>query len=209
MANVGQFVKESVVEEMTTQLSQRPNVFVTSLKSLSAPEADTLRQRLSTTQSRLLVIKRSLGHRAVQRLQLPGLAELLEGSVGFVLSGADVLQTAKLLVEFRKTHEEQVALRGAIIEGQLLDAPRVEALAQLPPKPILLAQVVATVEAPIANLIGTIEQVIGDVMDAVEQRTQQRQQEPPPASSAAVIPAPPTPTSGSSTEQAPPSAGPV
>ena len=46
MPNVGRMVKESSVEELSTQLAEQPNFFVTAVNRLSAPEADTLRQKL-------------------------------------------------------------------------------------------------------------------------------------------------------------------
>lgn len=169
MANVGRMVKESMVQEIASRFSERPNFFVASLMRLPAVEADALRQKLSASAADLVVIKRRLGLLATQPLKIAGLAELLEGSVGFVLAGGDILHTAKLLVEFRKAHEDRLALRGAVIDGRLLDLARVEELAQLPPKPILLAQVVATIESPIAEVIGTIEQLIGDLAWIAEQ----------------------------------------
>ena len=169
MASVGRLVKESMVEEISTELSKRPDFFVTAVNRLPASEADLFRRKLSASQARLVVIKRRLGRRAIESLKLSGLAELLEGSVGLVLPGADVLPIAKLIVEFIKTHEEQVAVRGAVIDGQVLDKSRVEQLAHLPPKPVLLAQVVATIESPLADVIVTIERLIGDVAWTAEQ----------------------------------------
>ena len=180
MPNVGRMVKESSVEELSTQLAAQPNFFVTAVNRLSVPETDTLRQKLYASRSHLVIVKRRLGQRVLQGLNVAGLKELLEGSIGLVLSGDDVLQTAKLIVEFRKTHEEQLSVRGAVIDGQLLDQSRVEQLAQLPPKPVLLAQVVATIESPIADLIFTIERLIGDIAWIVEQAVAKKPAEAPP-----------------------------
>lgn len=169
MARVGRMVKEASVTELSSRLSERPNVFVTTITRLSATEADLLRQKLHASQARLIMIKRRLGHRAVETLKIAGLAELLQGSVGFVLAGDQVLQVAKVIVEFRKSREDQLSVRGAFIDGQLLDTRRVEELAQLPPKPILLAQVVGLLEFPLADVIFTLEQLVGDVAWVAEQ----------------------------------------
>ncbi len=169
MAKVGRLVKESTVQEVSTRLSERPNFFVMTVNRLPASNADIFRQKLYASQAHLVVVNRRLGQRALQALNIAGLAELLEGSVGLVLSGGDTLQTAKLIVEFRKTHEDEFAVRGAVIDGQLLDKGTVEQLASLPPKPVLLAQLVATIESPMANLIFTIEQLIGDLAWTIEQ----------------------------------------
>ena len=110
MAKVGRLVKESTVQEIGAQLSARPNFFVAAVNRLAASDADALRQKLHASQARLVVVKRRLGRRALEPLNIAGLAELLEGSVGLVLSAGDTLQTAKLIVEFRKAHEERLTV---------------------------------------------------------------------------------------------------
>ncbi|MBI2105172.1 MAG: 50S ribosomal protein L10 [Candidatus Omnitrophica bacterium] len=169
MARVGRMVKEAGVEELSTALSSRPNFFVAGVNRLPASDADAFRKQLSGSQARLVVVKRRLGRRAVERLKIDGLANLFEGSVGIVLAGDDALLAAKLLVEFRKAHEERLSVRGGVIDGQLLDPARVEELAQLPPKPVLLAQVVLTLESPLADVIFTLERLIGDIAWLAEQ----------------------------------------
>jgi len=169
MASVGRMVKEAGVEELSARFAERANVFVTTVNRLPASDTDTFRRQLFASQARLVVVQRRLGQRAIEPLKLPGLAELLEGTVGFVFSGEDPLATAKLIVDFRKAHEERLTVRGAVIDGQLLDTARVEALAQLPPKPVLLAQVVAMLESPLADIIVTLERLIGDIAWLAEQ----------------------------------------
>ena len=200
MANVGRIVKESMVEELSGELAERPNFFVTAVTRLPASEADALRQKLYASQARLVMVKRRLGRRTMERLNIAGLADLLEGSVGLVLpEGEEVLLTAKLIVEFLKTHEGQLLVRGAVIDGQLLDKSRVEQIASLPPKPVLLAQIIATIESPIADVIFTLERLLGDLIWLAEQAAAQKPSEPAaacesPAVSAQPPAEPPTPS---------------
>ena len=176
MARVGRMVKESIVQELLSVLAERPNLVVTTINRLPAAEADVLRQKLYASQARLVMVTRRLGRRTVEQLKVPGLADLLEGSVGLVLPGEDVLPAAKLIVDFIKTHEDHLSVRGGFIDGQLLDKSRVEQLASLPPKPVLLAQVVATLESTIADVIFTIERLIGDLAWLAEQAAEKKPQ---------------------------------
>jgi large subunit ribosomal protein L10 len=169
MAKVGRLLKEEMVEELTKRLSAQPNLFVTRVSRLTAPDADALRQKLHASRAEFVLIKQRIGTRALQSLKLDGVNELFEGSVGLVLPEDDVLPVAKLIVDFIKSHENQLAVRGAYIDGQVLDKSRVETLASLPPKPVLLAQVVLTIESPLADLIFTVERLIGDLAYVVEQ----------------------------------------
>lgn len=176
MAKVGRLVKESMVQEFSAQLEAQPNFFVTRIKSLSATDADVLRQKLAGSKARLVMVKRRLSLRTAQELKLQGVLELFEGSVGVVLPGEDVLPAARTIVEFIKTHEEQLAVRGGCVEGEVLDRASVEYLASLPPRPVLLAIVLATIEAPLSGLIFTIEQLIGDVAWIAEQAAEKKPQ---------------------------------
>lgn len=203
MADVGRMVKELSVEEFSATLAAAPNFFVTQINRLPATEADVLRQKLHTSQARLVMIKRRLSERALERLHTPGLSDLVDGSVGFVFTSGDILQAAKLLIDFRKTHEEQLVVRGALIDGQLFDTTRVEQLAQLPPRPMLLAQVVLTIESPITDVIMTLEQLLGDLAWVAEQVAAHRPAAPtganPPGQGAASAPGA-TPQEASGTE---------
>jgi large subunit ribosomal protein L10 len=192
MANIGRLVKESAIEEIGERLSERPNFFVATVNRLSSPDTDALRQKLFASKCRLVMVKRRLGLRVIEPLKIAGLADLLEGSVGFVLTGEDALQTAKQLVEFRKGREEQLVLRGALIDGQLWDTRTIEELAKLPPKPVLLAQVVATIESPITDVIMTLEQLIGDLAWLVEQAATKKPAEAPAPAAPAAETQPPT-----------------
>jgi large subunit ribosomal protein L10 len=196
MASVGHLVKESLVAELTSDLAERPNVFVTTLNRLTAPEADVFRQKLFGSHARLILVKRRLGRRAVEHLKVPGLAEWFEGSVALVLADEDALSTAKVLIEFVKAHEEQVAVRGALIDGQLLDKMRVRELASLPSTPILLAQVASTIESPLAEVIVTLERLIGELAWIAEQAAATRPAETPSpqAQAESTAPSPETPT---------------
>ncbi|MDP3703284.1 MAG: 50S ribosomal protein L10 [Candidatus Omnitrophota bacterium] len=169
MPNVGRLVKETAVKELSDRLSQRPDFLVASVNRLTAGEADSLRQKLFASQARLVMIKRTLGKRMLDQKNLAAVTELFEGSVGIVLPGEEILPAAKILVEFIKTREGKLSVRGGFIEGMLLDKTRVEQLASLPPKPVLLAQVVATIESPLADVIFTLERLLGDVMWVTEQ----------------------------------------
>ncbi|MBI4004201.1 MAG: 50S ribosomal protein L10 [Candidatus Omnitrophica bacterium] len=180
MPNVGRLVKESAVKQLSERLAQHPEFLVTAITRLPSVEADSLRQKLFASQARLIMVKQTFGRRMMGQLDLSAVTELFEGSVGLVLPGEEILPAAKVLIDFIKTHEEQIAVRGAFIDGMVYDKARVEQLASLPPKPVLLAQVVATIEAPLADVIFTLERLLGDVMWVAEQAAAQKPAESAP-----------------------------
>jgi large subunit ribosomal protein L10 len=170
MAKVGRLVKERMVEELSEALKGSTSVLITSIGPLKAAEADSLRKRLRGSQARMFVAKRTLGERSVSALSRDDrLATLLSGSVAFVIPGDDVVKTAKIVVEFAKANEGKLTVRGGWVEGQVLSDKSVEAIASLPPKPQLIAEVVGALEAPFANLLWTLEYHLSDLAWVVEE----------------------------------------
>ena len=188
MAQAGRLVKETLVQEITTRLSSRSNFLVTTVNRLTAPEADDLRRKLSVLQAEFVLVKRSLGLIAIKSLKISNIDELLSGQVGFILPGEDVAQTLKAVVDFIKTHEDKLGVRGAWVDGQVMDKKTVEQLAALPPRSVLLAQVLGTIEAPIADVIFTIERLIGDIAWIAEQASEKKPAAAAPSEPAAKAP---------------------
>lgn len=197
MSNVGRLVKESAVKQLSERLAQRPDFLVTAINRLPSVEADSLRQKLFASQAHLIMVKRTLGKRVMDQLNLSAVTELFEGSVGLILPGEEILPAAKIVVDFIKTHEEQIAVRGAFIDGALFDKAHVVQLANLPPKPVLLAQVVATIESPIADVVFTLERLIGDLIWAADQAAEKTPEPPKPETEQPKAEQPPTTQEGS------------
>ena len=170
MAKAGRLVKELMVRELTQILSERPNFFVASVGLLQAPETDTLRKRLRGVQASMLMVKRTLGSRGLAGLELNGrAADLLTGSVALVFPGGEIIPVAKLLLDFVKESQEKLAIRGGVVDGQLLDAKRFQEVAHLPPKLQLVAQLIVTIESPLADVVWTLDRVFSDLTWILEE----------------------------------------
>lgn len=177
MAQVGRLAKESMVQELAAQLKARPNVFVAGVGRLSAVEADTLRKQLHGMQARVLMIKRRLGLQGLAALKINGgISQLLDGSVALVFPGEDLIPAAKLLAEFAKHDQQRLTVRGGLVDGQLLDARQFEEFAHLPSRPRLIAQLIGVMESPLADVVFTVERVLGDVAWILEEASQKNAQ---------------------------------
>ena len=198
MAKVGRLIKELAVKELTTSLKERPHFFVASWGTLTSVETDAFRKRLRASQARLVTVKRTLGLKSLAELKLDEAIPLFDGSVALVLPGKDLIQAAKLLVELAKGTDDNIAIRGGWVEGQLLNKQRLEELASLPSKPQLIAGLVAVLESPMTSLIMTVEGALRELVRVVEAMGAQAAAAKPAAESApaaaADTPAPSAPT---------------
>lgn len=176
MAKVGRVVKEAMVQELTGAFETSKGFFVASMGPLSAAESDMLRKKLRGQKARMLMIKRSLGLQGMSALKLDlgpgqteGAAELFQGSIALVFPGEDIIPAAKLLADFAKDNKDKLTIRGALVEGQLLDGPRFTELANLPAKPQLIANLIGVLESPISSVVWTLESVLGEVAWLLEE----------------------------------------
>ena len=175
MAKIGRMVKEHMVAELSEALKGSTSLLIASMGPMKSVETDLLRKRLRGSNARMVIAKRTLGARSIGVVSADdGLATLLSGAVAFVIPGEDIVKTAKIVVDFAKANEGKLAVRGGWMEGQLLSSKHVEAIASLPPKPQLIAEVIGALEAPFASLIWTLEHHLSDVAWVVEEAAKGR-----------------------------------
>ena len=167
-------VKDLMVRELDAALGERASFLVTSIDRLEASEADGLRKQLHGVQARLLMVKRTLALREFSSRKLDYADDFVAGSVAFVIPGEDIVPAAKLLVDFAKANENKLTVRGGWVEGQVLTGKRVEELANLPPKPQLIAQLIGSLEAPITQLVFSVEAVLNEVAWVLEEAAKQK-----------------------------------
>ena len=185
MAKIGRMVKDLALKELGVALKERPSFFVASLGGLPASEVDGLRKKLRGANARVVAVKRTLGLRSLPVVGADGLKDFFQGAVSLVLAGEDVVPAAKLLIETLKANPEKMAVRGGMIEGQVLGEKAVQELARLPGKTQLIAELIGCIESPIMSIIFTIENLLGEIAwiaeAASKTRPQQANDSPPPA----------------------------
>jgi len=105
----------------------------------------------------LRVLKNSLARRAIESTPFAGLSEQLVGPLMYGIS-KDPVAAAKVLNEFSKSHEKLVVKAGAM-PNYVMDAEGVKALATMPSREELLAKLLGTMQAPIAQFVRTLNEV--------------------------------------------------
>jgi len=147
--------KEEIVARYVEALSRSKAVFLTDYRGLTVADIQALRARLREAQGGYMVVKNTLAQIALEKVGWPVPGELLTGPIAISLAYGDVAAVAKLLTEYaRETKVLQV--RGGIVEGKVLDAAQVGAVADLPPREVLMAQLLGLIRQPGARLAGVL-----------------------------------------------------
>ncbi len=179
---VGQYTKTRLTETIRARLDASRHLIVTRFQQLNPEASGQLRRHLRRAQASCVVTKRTLLLRALGASSFAEAAQWVEGPTALVLTGADPVRVAKVLVEFIKAHDTALELKGGVIEGQSLSAHDVTALAHIPSREQLLAEILGYAEAPMTDVVLTVEGVLQAVVSVVEALSQQRLSAPTPES---------------------------
>jgi len=145
-------VKEMIVRDLESRYAQQDNVVWVELVGVDGLTTNAFRRDLRARQMRLEVVKTSLFKRACQRGPLAPLAAVLEGPVALITGGSAV-EIAKFLEQWEgKFPKGSFRVRGAVLDGELLDQHRVRDLSKMPTKIDLQARVLRLVLSPGAQL---------------------------------------------------------
>lgn len=167
--------KEAIVAEMKEKLSSQGVVLV-SFNKLDVKNATLLRRKFLAHGVEYKVIKNTLTRIAADELGLEGLDDLLAGPNGLATCKDDPVAPAAALKEFMKeTKSEAIVVKAGVLDGKVIDAAGVQALADLPSKEQLLGMVAATLLAPITGLARALNGNIQNLAYALEALRKQKE----------------------------------
>ena len=157
--------KQAVVAEVSAQLARAQAVILAEYRSLRVGQMTDLRRKARTSGVYLRVLKNTLARRAVQGTPFQPLSDQMSGPLIYGIA-QDPVAGAKVLADFAKENELFV-IKGGAMPNSLMSQKDVKALAALPSRDELLAMLVGTMQAPIAKLVRTMNEVPGKFVRAL------------------------------------------
>jgi large subunit ribosomal protein L10 len=151
--------KQAVVAEVSEQLAKAQAVILAEYRSIPVKDMTELRKRARVSGVYLRVLKNTLVRRAVADTPFKGLTDKMVGPLAYGIS-SDPVAVAKVLQEFAKDNEKFVIKAGAM-HNVVMSAREVAVLAKMPSRTELLTTLVATMQAPIAKFVRTLNEVPG------------------------------------------------
>lgn len=151
--------KQAMVAEVAAKLAAAQAVIVAEYRGLDVGRVTQLRAKAKKSGLYLRVLKNTLARRAVKGTPFEKLSDRMVGPLIYGIA-ADPVAGAKVLSEFAKENELFV-IRGGAMPNTLMSDKDVKALALLPSREELLAKLLGTMQAPVAKLARTLNEVPG------------------------------------------------
>ncbi|MCL6640779.1 MAG: 50S ribosomal protein L10 [Candidatus Rokubacteria bacterium] len=163
--------KVRAVEELRRRLDGAKTVVLTEYRGLTVQQLSELRRQLRAVSAQYRVVKNRLARIAVGATELEGLARHLTGPTGLVVSREDPVAVAKALTTFTRAHQA-LRVKAGVVDGQVLEADGLRALAELPSRDVLRAQLAGALQGPLAQLVGLLTAPQRELVFVLEQRGQ-------------------------------------
>ncbi|PUA17625.1 50S ribosomal protein L10 [Glaciimonas sp. PCH181] len=143
--------KKAVVAEVSAKVKAAQTIVLAEYRGIQVGHLTQLRANARTQGVYLRVLKNTLARRAVEGTAFAELAKEMTGPLIYSIS-VDAVAAAKVLADFAKTNDKLV-LKAGNYAGKTLDKAAVVALASIPSREVLLAQVVGMMQVPISGFV--------------------------------------------------------
>ncbi len=163
--------KAQSLGELRQRLGDARAAVLTEYRGLTVRQFGDLRRQLKAAAATCQVVKNRIAKLAIADSPLQGLAPHLKGPTAIVVSRQDPVAVAKALQTFARTNQ-QLVIKAGFVEGQVLAASEMRALAELPSRDALRAQLIATLEGPMAQLVMVLNAVLREIVYILDQRGQ-------------------------------------
>jgi len=147
--------KKEVVRELSEKIKSAKTMVFADYRGLTVEQDTELRTALRKAGVEYKVVKNTLTRFAANENGLEGLDSYLNGPTAMALSTTDPVSPAKILSDFAKKFEK-FELKVGVVEGKIIDAEGVKALASLPSREVLIAKVLGGFNAPISGLVNVL-----------------------------------------------------
>ncbi len=149
--------KTTIVGDLSAKLTHSPFLIITEYTGMDVLQFAELRTRLAGAGAECRVVKNSFLKRAAAEIGYPDLGENLSGQTAIVIGESDVCAAAKVLKTFSAEFQKP-AVKAGVLDKAILSSEQIQALAELPAKNVLQAQLLGVLQAPLQRLLAVLNE---------------------------------------------------
>jgi large subunit ribosomal protein L10 len=172
--------KQKLVEELGERFGKSVLVILTDYKGLNVPMMSDLRRRLKEAEIDYRVVKNTLIARAAESTPIAVLKDHFQGPSALAISYKDPVAPAKILTKFADD-TKKLEIKAGVLNGKLVDAAGIKALAALPPREVLLGQLLSVMVGVPTSVVRVLAAVPRGLLNVLTAIKEQKEAGPPAA----------------------------
>ncbi|MEI8011554.1 MAG: 50S ribosomal protein L10 [Candidatus Omnitrophota bacterium] len=173
MMKVGKIFREKVTKTLRDGIEKQQNVFIVNFVNTPSSVICSLRKVLQQKKAEVVLSRNSLARVAIQGTALASITDKIEGQTLFIWTNADPVEISKILIKFAEKNEK-FAIRGGVVNSQLLGKDDVKRLSDLPAREVLVAQLLGTLQSPMTRLARTLNGKTVELLSILKQISEKR-----------------------------------
>jgi large subunit ribosomal protein L10 len=166
--NMNREEKAAAVEEIAGQMQTAGSIFAIDYRGISVPQAAELRAKLREADASFRIVKNRLTKLAAQKAGHEQLTELLEGPTALTFVHGDMALAAKAITTLDREWEV-LDFKGGLVDGEMLEVDEFKAIARLPGRDALHAQMAWVVASPLTGLVRGLNSMLGGLASQLQQ----------------------------------------
>jgi large subunit ribosomal protein L10 len=164
--------KKTAVEEIAAQIEVAESIFAIDYRGISVPQAAELRAKLRESDASFRVVKNRLTKLAATKAGREKLNELLDGPTALTFVRGDMAQAAKTITTLNRDWEV-LEFKGGLVNGEVLEPDEFTAIARLPGREALNAQLAGVVASPVTGLVRGLGSMLSGLASQLQQMAEQ------------------------------------
>lgn len=167
--------KQEIVSQLKEDLNGITTVFLCDFKGLTVEKDTVVRKKLRDSGSSYTVVKNSLLKLAFSGTDLDQVDDHLKGNTALAFNPTDVIGLAKLIRDMAKEHEA-FKFKAGVVEGRVIDVSGLDALANMPPKEVLVSKLMYMLNYPVQGLATALSGISRNLVVVLDQIRKQKEE---------------------------------
>ena len=165
--------KVKIVSELEEALTNCNVAVLTDYRGLPASELTSLRRKLRESGVEYRVVKNTLARFAAEGADKDFLIGSFDGPVAIAFGYSDITEPAKALLDYINSSKSILSIKGGFLDDRLLTADDITTLAKIPPREVLLSQVLSGMQSPVVSLLNLLNNPLRGFMAILQARIKQ------------------------------------
>ena len=166
--------KVQKVQELTEVLGKAKGICLADFEGMTVATVSELRRRARKANVRIEVAKNTLLRRAATEAGREAMLPFLKGETAIVTSAEDQIAPARVLIDFQREFKGIPRVKGGVIEGRAYNEAGVQTVAALPPREVLLGQLLRALQGGLTNLVSVLQAPLRELANVLDQVAKQK-----------------------------------
>jgi large subunit ribosomal protein L10 len=158
--------KSAEIQEITDRFNKASAVILSEYAGLNGENLRQLRMAVRKARGEFKVMKNTLVQIAIENSVYKPIQSYFEGPIGVVFCYDDPISSIKSAKEFSEK-QKTFKIKGGMMEGKVLDIHGIQAVASLPGRPVMIAQLLSRMQSPLFGFVGTLNGVLSKFVYAL------------------------------------------